>query len=139
MPDSWDWFDHWLDNNIIAQRLHAMGRASKWIINFLLGKKEDKKQTDRYITSGSGIPPAAPKVARRWSFGRSSGKGMCHRISKSVGSIDTLQLAIPSNGVGPVFQHITLLQSVAMIPVDVENAAATKIQAIFRAYLVSES
>ncbi|XP_031396969.1 protein IQ-DOMAIN 14-like [Punica granatum] len=106
-----------------------MEKASRWITNFLLGKKDDKRYAVQKITG----PPATPKVRRRWSFGRSSRKEIRHRTSKSVDSVDASCLVAPSKVVIPESQPL-LFQS-AVISVDVENAAATKIQAVFRGYL----
>lgn len=65
-----------------------MGKASKWIKNFLTGKK-DQKETEKKSTNGNhrqstnstaieqpttpiAILPTTPKEKRRWSFRRSS-------------------------------------------------------------------
>lgn len=103
-----------------------MGKAGKWIRNFLLGKKEQKyKKNIESSLSAELHPtctkPGSPRVKKRWSFGRAAGKRASHKFSKSLDSIDTAKLP---------------LQASAENFDDVENAAATKIQSVFRSYLV---
>lgn len=104
-----------------------MGKASKWILNFLIGKQEKKNEAllNEQCLSSTTKPshPGTPKVKRRWSFGRSS-----HRVSKSVDSIDTTKLPLK-----PQKNHVVLVSR------EVENAAATRIQAAFRGHLVQIS
>ncbi|CAN1168034.1 Protein IQ-DOMAIN 19 [Linum perenne] len=66
-----------------------MGKAGKWVINFLLGKKEGKKvkrtdqngmsedmNTEASKAAGVVVPPPSPSNhKRRWSFGNKSSKG----------------------------------------------------------------
>lgn len=116
-----------------------MGKASKWIRNFLIGKKDDKKKNDyanslEYQSTKMGSQPGTPKVKRKWSFGKSAGKGASHKFSKSFDSIDASKLPVqPPIESGTHQNHVKAL---AAIRVQVENAAATKIQAVFRSYLV---
>lgn len=61
-----------------------MGKTSKWIRNFLTGKKDKEKEKDNaknpQISTGNQQPPTTPitilpttpKEKRRWSFRRSS-------------------------------------------------------------------
>lgn len=104
-----------------------MGKASKWILNFLIGKQEKKNEAllNEQCLSCTTKPshPGTPKVKRRWSFGRSS-----HRVSKSVDLIDTTKLPLK-----PQQNHVVLVSR------EVENAAATRIQATFRGHLVQIS
>ncbi|XP_050383813.1 protein IQ-DOMAIN 19-like [Argentina anserina] len=104
-----------------------MGKASKWILNFLIGKQEKKNQallTDQFTSSTNRTShPGTPKVKRRWSFGRSS-----HRVSKSADSIDTTTLALKPQ------QNLA-----ACVSIQAENAAATRIQAAFRAHLARKA
>lgn len=111
-----------------------MGKASRWIINFLVGKQE-KKINDVQKTNFSNEfaltisareavkQPGTPKVKRRWSFGKLVGKES-HRFTKSVDSIDITKLSLKAQ------------KNRAVTPRDVENAAATRIQAAFRSHLV---
>lgn len=105
-----------------------MGKASKWILNFLIGKQEKKNEAllnEQCLSSTTKKSHlGTPKVKRRWSFGRSS-----HRVSKSVDdSIDTTKLPLK-----PQQNHVVLVSR------EVENAAATRIQAAFRGHLVQIS
>lgn len=113
-----------------------MGKASKWIRNFLVGKREQKyKKIDatfsaEYVHNKTDCQPGTPKTRRRWSFGRATGKKATHK-SKSFDSFDTTKLPVQASAENKV------LQNHAVLIADVEYAAATKIQAVFRSYLVS--
>jgi hypothetical protein len=104
-----------------------MGKAGKWIRNFLLGKREQKyKKNDSSFSAEHHHPstqPGSPRVKKRWSFGRAAGKRTSHKFSKSLDSIETTKLPIQATAEND----------------DVENVAATKIQAVFRSYLVQTS
>lgn len=120
-----------------------MGKASKWIRNLLLGKKEENfKQIDTFcpenkaantVNSSSSSSSNKMVVKRRWSFrkltsGRSTGKVVAHKISKSFDSDDSPKLQI---------QGLFYTQSPRFRPTAAEfvKKAATKIQASFRSYL----
>ncbi|KAK7258711.1 hypothetical protein RIF29_24293 [Crotalaria pallida] len=124
-----------------------MGKAGKWIRNFLLGKKEEKfKKIDTYcseIKSASMIDSQiiSPNMKRRWSFGRllrgGSGRktGMVagQKFSISFDSGDSARLQI---------QALLETQGSKNLPIAQVSkgrkdkiAAATKIQAAFRSYL----
>lgn len=114
-----------------------MGKASKWIRNFLMGKREDKgKKTDPSVPAetctslGTLVVTNTPKVRRRWSFKRStSTKAITHRSSRSFDSIVMPKQAL--------LEYQTQ-QNNAMPLVLNAHAAATKIQAAYRSYLVRE-
>ncbi|XP_041017902.1 protein IQ-DOMAIN 14-like, partial [Juglans microcarpa x Juglans regia] len=116
-----------------------MGRASKWIRNFLVGKREQKyKKIDasfpaEYAHNKTECQPGIPKTRRRWSFGRASGKKTSHKYSKSFDSFDTTKLPVQTGAENEV------LQNHAVLIADVEYAAATKIQAVFRSYLARKA
>lgn len=122
-----------------------MGKASKWIRNFLIGKKEekDKKEicsaADIIPATQTAIIPATPKVKRRWSFGRSLGRETSHhKFSKSLD--DTITKAIQAALAESKTQQNNHARSLAIVRKhnNIENAAATKIQAIFRSFLVQQ-
>ncbi|KAF7817845.1 protein IQ-DOMAIN 14-like [Senna tora] len=105
-----------------------MGKASKWIRKFLIGKKEEKyKQIER---GGSEMALGSPKVRRKWSFGKKTGKVAVadQKYSTSYDLTESAKLQIrailaPHNlPPTPYFSQI-------------QHAAATKIQAAFRSYL----
>ncbi|KAK4410843.1 hypothetical protein Sango_0157300 [Sesamum angolense] len=114
-----------------------MGKASKWIRNFLLGKREDRgKKTGPSLppeTSMSGTlalvsPLNTPKVRRRWSFRRStSTKAVTsHQSSRSLDFILTPKQAL--------LEYQTDQQNYATYRSLSAHAAATKIQAVYRSY-----
>lgn len=107
--------------------------------NFLIGKKEDKKKIEaafsaEHHSTKMENQPGTPKVKRKWSFRKLSGKETSHKLTKSFDSIDTskLQVQVPTESVARQ-NHIKAL---VVFRGHVKNAAATKIQAAFRAYLV---
>ncbi|KAL1536030.1 protein IQ-DOMAIN 19-like [Salvia divinorum] len=95
-----------------------MGKASKWIRNLFMGKREDKaKASFPPETCTSTSLATTPKVRRRWSFKRPPcAKPIAHKASKSFDSI-----YMPK-------------QLVDCQPLNA-NAAATRIQAAYRSYL----
>ncbi|KAG6750626.1 hypothetical protein POTOM_045131 [Populus tomentosa] len=68
-----------------------MGKASRWTINFLLGKKEEKtKKNDvSFHAEKETTPAATPAYKRRWSFGKSAKKERVYRGRRSLDSIIT--------------------------------------------------
>ncbi|KAK6911408.1 IQ motif, EF-hand binding site [Dillenia turbinata] len=126
-----------------------MGKASKWITSFLLGKKEtDKKKEDTNsdnTRTSTAIVARAPK--RRWSFGRSANKQVHHRRTRSTSfssntlakheseksNYDKAIVILPNANVK---QTTILMQKVKAREAEV---AAIKIQAVFRAYLARKA
>lgn len=137
-----------------------MGKASRWIINVLLGRKEEKERKKQNASfeeieeTSSGFWPSTPIIKRRWSFGRSSSKQKAHKSTKSFDLMNTnpvLKQAILDlqnqqnhiNNVALVVANTATARTVVKpkpatyrISREVADAAATKIQAIFRSYLV---
>ncbi|XP_050225544.1 protein IQ-DOMAIN 19-like [Mercurialis annua] len=79
-----------------------MGKASRWIINFLLGKKEEKEKRknisfyeDYGKTPTRSIPSSSPTYKRRWSFRKSASKEKVHKTSNSFDSIAPLNSITP--------------------------------------------
>ncbi|CAJ1961050.1 unnamed protein product [Sphenostylis stenocarpa] len=120
-----------------------MGKASKWIKTFLLGKKDEKiKKIDAFCpedikSSNTGSLIVSPKVKRRWSFGkltsgRIASKIVGHKFSRSFDSGDSAKLQI---------QALLETKTPRRLPTPLarthkdKNEAATKIQAGFRSYL----
>ncbi|KAI4338654.1 hypothetical protein MLD38_023686 [Melastoma candidum] len=127
-----------------------MGKASKWLMGFLSGKKEREKRShgpqlllEGTLVPAVAMPLATTKVKRGWSFGKSAGMVILrgHKPSRSLDSLESGQL------VGKAKEGECLLPlvvrgwdtAVAVVPKDERKAAATKIQAVFRSYLVRES
>ncbi|GAV81168.1 IQ domain-containing protein/DUF4005 domain-containing protein [Cephalotus follicularis] len=129
-----------------------MGKASKWVINFLLGKKEEENKKidsislfEEYVTSiPTVIVSETPTCKRRWSFGRSASKKIVHKCSKSLDTIPTTPLVTHAilesekqqnnNTVVAVVHNSSAKTAVATMQAP-QYAAATKIQAAFRSYL----
>ncbi|KAK4493091.1 hypothetical protein RD792_018067 [Penstemon davidsonii] len=89
-----------------------MGKTGKWLRNFLTGKKDHKEKDQSKINPISIPQPTTPKEKRRWSFRRSS---------------TTLPLAAVA--------VIQLTADAAERTIAYEEAAAIKIQSVFRGYL----
>ncbi|XP_028790279.1 uncharacterized protein LOC114746223 [Neltuma alba] len=102
-----------------------MGKASRWIRNLLIGKKEEKY---KQIDGGGQRESHSPKVKRRWSFGRKSVKVAEQRLPLSFDLTEAAKLQIRA-----------ILQSLPLPPPHIQNAAATKIQAAFRTYLARKA
>lgn len=119
-----------------------MGRATKWIRSFLLGKKDEKENKKintsvlaRYVAPSSCLPLPTPKIKRRWSFGKPAARGNAHKLSRSMDLAKTAQLVMQARADFqlPRDRGLALLAKTG----DVRHAAATRIQAIFRSYLVN--
>lgn len=134
----------------MRNRKTEMGKAGKWIRNFLLGKKEEKfKKIDTFCTENKSAnmgdsQMVCPKVKRRWSFGKLTGgsgrkTGMLSgnkfsRSFDSLGDSAKLQMQALSETQAPKSLP-TALARVSHGTKD-KTAAAIKIQAAFRSYLV---
>ncbi|XP_028770661.1 uncharacterized protein LOC114728017 [Neltuma alba] len=113
-----------------------MKKASKWIRNHVMGKKEERSCIDNNIDE-------SPRVERRWSFGRKPSASMTgniatRRLSASFDSSHTANLHMPSfvHTEAPYSFSTSLLPKA---PRDVQSAAAAKIQAAFRSYLARKA
>ncbi|MED6181281.1 hypothetical protein PIB30_018016 [Stylosanthes scabra] len=117
-----------------------MGKAGKWIRNFLMGKKEDKyKKIDAVRAESKSSAMDSPKVKRRWSFGRltmgrTSGKVAGHKFSLSFDSGDSAKLQAQ-----PPRRSLPIVEFKASINTRSKNSAATMIQAAFRSYLAKKA
>lgn len=136
-----------------------MGKASRWLVNFLLGRKEDKGKRKNIsisfeegrVTTPSATPPATP-FKRRWSFGKLASKERAHKSSRSLDSMTATPLVkqavlglekrhdntrVLAMAMTSATKRKTKATSAAsLISKAVEDAAATRIQAAFRSYLV---
>ena len=116
-----------------------MGKTSKWIRNFLTGKKERSKE--KIIQSECGgftsPVPGIPKEKRRWSFRRSS-------ATRPPACASTLKVSSPPS-LPPPRQPFEVANvdtehdenKGAEIAMAVEEFAAVKIQAYYRSHLVN--
>ncbi|XP_065854657.1 protein IQ-DOMAIN 19-like [Euphorbia lathyris] len=135
-----------------------MGKASRWMINLFLGKKEEKGNRknnisfydDNFITPSATIP-SIPNY-KRWSFGKSSSKERHHKFSKSLDSITPLitQHAAAAidwgNQPNKKAKIVAIPQAESVkrltrngITKSLEHASATRIQAVFRSYLAKKA
>lgn len=119
-----------------------MGKTSKWIRNFLTGKKERSKE--KIIQSECGgftsPVPGIPKEKRRWSFRRSS-------AARPPACASTLKVSSPpaQPSLPPPPQPFEVANvdtehdenKGAEIAMAVEEFAAVKIQAYYRSHLVN--
>ncbi|MFS7969662.1 hypothetical protein Hanom_Chr09g00811801 [Helianthus anomalus] len=129
-----------------------MGKASRWIRNLLLGKKEDKINNGDH-GGGAIIPSSPPPVTaiipttprRRWSFRRTNSTQKLvvnHKSSRSFDSIMNSQL-LSQALFDYAIQHQSHTTKMVVTPTTTRVSsvvavnAATKIQAAFRSYLVT--
>ncbi|WRX23979.1 IQ motif [Theobroma cacao] len=139
-----------------------MGKASRWLVNFLLGRKEDKGKRKNIsisfeegrVTTPSATPPATP-FKRRWSFGKLASKERAHKSSRSLDSMTATPLVkqavlglekrhdntrVLAMAMTSATKRKTKATSAAsLISKVVEDAAATRIQAAFRSYLARKA
>ncbi|KAL5835419.1 hypothetical protein ACOSQ4_014916 [Xanthoceras sorbifolium] len=144
-----------------------MGKASKWMVNFLLGKKEERTKKkdigflEENVANSAAIVPSSssPRVPRRWSFGRSSSKEKGHKSCKSLDLITTNSLVVVRAIVDlekQQQQSKAVLAAVAaaveetvlppkqeineaIISRVVQESSVTRIQAVFRSYLARKA
>ncbi|KAG4167043.1 hypothetical protein ERO13_A13G170600v2 [Gossypium hirsutum] len=135
-----------------------MGKASKWLVNFLLGRKDDKGKRknlsisfdeENLVSSPSATPSSASSFKRRWSFGKLSSKDRAHKSSRSLDSMIATPLLKQAVFNMEIRHDNTRVFTMAMMNSSrrktkaryaaVENAAATQIQAAFRSYLARKA
>ncbi|GMY20990.1 protein iq-domain 31 [Fagus crenata] len=106
-------------------------------------KNEPSFSAESMTTTKSRSQPGTPRMKRRWSLGKAAAnKAAFPKVSKSLDSIDTTKLPMQAMAEDEVYQDRANAEfeaqkncAVAMSVKDAKNAAATKIQAIFRSYL----
>ncbi|XP_042514609.1 protein IQ-DOMAIN 19-like isoform X2 [Macadamia integrifolia] len=136
-----------------------MGMTSKWIKSFLTsGKKDREREKEKNSNSNSNsqptsipttpiiIPPTNPKEKRRWSFRRSSATGTPTKDLNSTDKVSTGALMEAENEqkkqAMAVAAATVIHQTNAVATprsIEVEEAAAIKIQAAFRCYLAKRA
>ena len=152
--------------------MKEMGKTSKWIRNFLTGKKDREKDhrereklerererstpanqlTPLVPTTPIPIPPTTPREKRRWSFRRSSATatppGMVtvaeleneqkkHAMAVAAATTAAADAAMAAAQVAAAVIRLTAVAGVGGGSGSaIEEAAAIKIQSVFRAYLV---
>ncbi|XP_022946021.1 protein IQ-DOMAIN 14-like isoform X1 [Cucurbita moschata] len=105
-----------------------MGKAAKWILNLLLGKKEghQKNQMKKKMGSSSFSDHSA-NLKLKWSF-RKTNLLLTHKLSKSDGSIGTIES----------LKHVAMADQ-KKPPSSARNAAATTIQSAYRSHLARKA
>ncbi|XP_022719732.1 protein IQ-DOMAIN 14-like [Durio zibethinus] len=140
-----------------------MGKASRWLVNFLLGRKEDKGRRKNISTSfeeGSVMTtpcatPSATPFKRRWSFGKLVSKGKAHKSSRSLDSMTATPLVkqavldlenrhdntrvLAMTMASATKRKTKATYAASLVSKAVEDAAATRIQAAFRSYLARKA
>ncbi|GMH08462.1 hypothetical protein Nepgr_010302 [Nepenthes gracilis] len=142
-----------------------MGKTGKWIRNFLTGKKEKEKETSNQLpTATAGNPttpmvilPSAPKEKRRWSFRRSSAAAGPKDSNSADASTATPAapacvdsdrahrkhaLAVAAAPVAAEVAAAAAIRHAATADSKssaIEEAAALKIQCVFRSYLARKA
>lgn len=131
-----------------AGKTKEMGKAGKWIRNFLLGKKEEKlKQIDTFYPENNKTAKVGSNnmvVKRRWSFrklsgsGRITGKVVTPKFSKSFDSdeFDSTRMQIQALLEAQISRCLPKALAKVYEDAEFEKTAAIKIQAAFRSYLV---
>lgn len=142
-----------------------MGKTGKWIRNFLTGKKDKERErhtkinhqipsyNDNRPTTPISIPqPTTPREKRRWSFRRSSAKPepnsvdnamdlhmendtKKHALAVAAATAAAADAAVAAAKAAAAVIQITAAASGKEASA-FEEAAAVKIQSVFRAYLV---
>ncbi|KAK0600220.1 hypothetical protein LWI29_012813 [Acer saccharum] len=110
-----------------------MGKASKWMVNFLLGKKEERTKKkdvafleENGVANSAAIVPSSPKIRRRWSFGKSSSKEKTHKSCKSLDSITINPVVVSSIADSEKQQQQQQQQSKALLSVAVVKTSAVE-------------
>lgn len=131
------------------EKQKKMGKAGKWIRNFLLGKKEEKlKQIDTFYPENNKTAKVSSNnkmvVKRRWSFrklsgsGRITGKVVTPKFSRSFESdeFDSTRMQIQALLEAQISRCLPKALAKVYEDAEFEKTAAIKIQAAFRSYLV---
>ncbi|KAL7120138.1 hypothetical protein ACP275_02G105100 [Erythranthe tilingii] len=125
-----------------------MGKASKWIRNLLMGKREDKCNKKTCLSSAprdthtqAVISPAnananTPKERRRWSFKRSTSTKPNAPTHKSSRSFDSIIASKQASFLEYQTHHGNYYAMSLLLHA---HAAATKIQAVYRSYLAKRA
>jgi len=143
-----------------------MGRTGKWLRNLLTGKRDREKEKEKCgtnnlcllnATTQNPTTPASstttttttssntPKEKRRWSFRRSSASRELNLAESGVTASVTVQTTT-TDAENDRMKHVTVVPADAAIicftpdsnisSTSIEEAAAIKIQSVFRSYLV---
>lgn len=143
----------------------SMGKAIKWLKSFLTGKREEKKKGDNLASplpteaQSAPIPVPTPREKKRWSFRRPAAarKGLSspdptvsaptnvlpeveidqkrHAMAVAVAAAAAADAAMAAAQAAADVMRLTSAAT-GKNSCNIEDAAAIKIQAAFRSYLV---
>lgn len=136
-----------------------MGRTGKWLRNLLTGKRDREKEKEKCSTNlslvnGTTENPTTPvstttptKEKRRWSFRRSSASRELNLAESGVTASVTVQIATDAENDQKKHAATAAPDAVICLTPDsnessitsVEEAAAIKIQSMFRSYLARKA
>ncbi|KAK7243112.1 hypothetical protein RIF29_37898 [Crotalaria pallida] len=140
---------------ILLTVLKEMGKTGKWFRNFLAGGKKEKEKsaTNLSVSDGTENPTTpistTPKEKRRWSFRRSSATATASKelnfSEQNVTASVTVQTAA-TDAHNEQKKHTQAAAAVICMNLgsdgafgSVEEAAAIKIQSVFRSYLARKA
>jgi hypothetical protein len=127
-----------------------MGKAARWLRSILTGKEQDGgvrgARTERKKAlppPATGAPPTAPREKKRWSFRRPSsaaqGRPVAPVEQKPPSQSPVMAASQAAAAAVPCLKEKEEARDVLLARWLVEQAAAARIQATFRGYLVSFS
>jgi hypothetical protein len=125
-----------------------MGKAARWLRSILTGKEQDGgvrgARTERKKAlppPATGAPPTAPREKKRWSFRRPSsaaqGRPVAPVEQKPPSQSPVMAASQAAAAAVPCLKEKEEARDVLLARWLVEQAAAARIQATFRGYLVS--
>jgi hypothetical protein len=128
---------------VIRSREAAMGKAARWLRSILTGKKQDDCGVRGARTEGKkALPPpatgahTAPREKKRWSSPRPSSAAQGRPLAP-VEQKPPSQSPVMAAAAVPCLKEKEEERDVLLARWLVEQAAAARIQATFRGYLVS--
>lgn len=132
-----------------------MGKTGRWIKNLLTGKREKERESrsesNHHPVSSNAAnehrpaTPTTPKEKRRWSFRRSSAAADSPPVNVTDHHIESdpkrhaLAVATAAAADAAVAAAKAAAAVIQLTANKAEEAAATKIQAVFRAYLARKA
>ncbi|XP_038999185.1 uncharacterized protein LOC120124635 [Hibiscus syriacus] len=142
----------------ILKPWNDMGKAGKWLVNFLLGRKDEKAKRKNLslsfeegtlITNPCATPSPSSSFKRRWSFGKLSSKDRAAKSSRSFDLVTATPLATKTvsdmeirhnnNNVFAMAMASSTKRKTKATYAAVLHVAATRIQAAFRSYLARKA
>uniref|UniRef100_A0A0E0BI52 DUF4005 domain-containing protein n=1 Tax=Oryza glumipatula TaxID=40148 RepID=A0A0E0BI52_9ORYZ len=135
-----------------------MGRAGRWLRSFLPGKKDRARaaaaEKEQAVAVAVEVTTPGAKEKRRWSFRRPAGKdggggggGFLeprvdpdqHAVAVAIATAAVAEAAVAAKQAAAAVVRLAGSSRRGVVVVGIEEAAAIKIQSVFRSYLVSVS